>query len=151
MTAVPHPPFSARILGRLLIMCTRRNRVSYEFTQDLRGGATRLFKCAFIRGHHHAHREARAGIRETRIWAPKAPFSLAFHGRMTPLHRRPCRFGAPERAVSSRFEIDSGTHVCARTTELSGRLCMCAPYVRTTGSRISAFVEAALETALTEI
>jgi len=29
---------------------------------------------------------------------------------MTPLavHRGPCRFGAPERAVSSRFEIDSG-------------------------------------------
>ena len=49
---------------------------------------------------------------EPHIWAPKAPFSLTFHGRLTPLavYRRShgrCRFGAPERAVSTRSEIDS--------------------------------------------
>lgn len=89
---------------------------------------------------------------ESRIWAPKAPFSLAFHGRLTPLavyqRRSPCRFGAPERAVSTRFEIDSGIprRACVRA---NGCVSVRGAYVY--GNRISAFVEAALETALTEI
>lgn len=81
-----------------------------------------------------------------RIWAPKAPFSLAFHGRLTPLavyrRRSPCRFGAPERAVSTRFEIDSGTPT--RACERAGCVCV-------RESNLGFCQAAALETALTEI
>jgi len=39
----------------------------------------------------------------------------------------PCRFGAPERAVSTRFEIDSGTlkRVCARERVCVSMGCVC--------------------------
>lgn len=84
---------------------------------------------------------------KSRIWASKAPFSLTFHGRMIPLvvYLGRYRFGAPERAVSSRFEIDSGDGTgrgCCVRARMDARGCtrVCA-----TGNRISAFVGAALE------
>lgn len=127
--------------------------ISSELKHPPRGGTTafrtRTCVCAGA-----THTTLKRGF-EPRIWAPKAPFSLAFHGRLTPLavyrRRGPCRFGAPERAISTRSEIDSGTlaraRVRARTGVCERMGCVCAVY----GNRISAFVEAALETALTEI
>lgn len=122
--------------------------ISSKLTQHSRGGTStfrvRTCVCAGV-----THTTLERGF-EPRIWAPKAPFSLAFHGRLTPLavyrRRSPCRFGAPERAVSTRFEIDSGIPSRARA-----RTGVSAWGAYVYGNRISAFVEAALEAALTEI
>lgn len=107
--------------------------ISSELTQPPRGGTT-AFRARTCVCAGATHTTAQAGIRP-RIWAPKAPFSLAFHGRLTPLavyrRRGPCRFGAPERAVSTRSEIDSGTRAraCVRANGCvsvwGACVCMC--------------------------
>jgi len=56
---------------------------------------------------------------------------------MTPLDRRPCRFGAPERAVSSRFEIDSGPGDARARARRRARVRECAYVHAGAGNRIS--------------
>lgn len=83
------------------------HNVVWTYTAQKGLSTFRAYMCVCVGATHTTFKQ---GF-EPHIWAPKAPFSLTFHGRLTPLavyrrHGR-CRFGAPERTVSTRFEIDS--------------------------------------------